>query len=610
MIARGIGLGDDVASPGTVKTLTLPLPVRLLDELTHLDRSHLLVLEVAQAGAFMGLAKFTVEGAIDPALPAGAGAVLLCSGTADLYHPIRSQGLGSVGLEVAVRRPPGAVADRGAKPAAALGSRQEEAAGPEPLAIRHTFDVQVLGLARLPPASAYVSAVGRPGRGSRSQRQPTGRFIRYFFPGETEPLETRPYPVETNVPVAASARHTITLPPHESLLRHVGGAGRERCLRFEVWTRWDRGGPDSLLASAEVPLAEVAVEGSQTFVLSLVPEPKSAEALLLRASGRETAAIRLQLGYFKTPLQEAGQMDDSELLALEARATGRPLFSAELPQDEEGEHAQEEEDEEEEEEKAARSGDLLVPAALRVEVIRSMGLQAAVHEAALYFGSDATPLLGRSSAIGPHSYVRLSLFPGDDELEAVFPAIRTPFQAQTFTPEYQYAREYPCQLDEGAVRALAVGEASVELWHHCPRSVYVAAHGPLPPAEAGSPAPKPRDVFLGSGSLPLAPLLHTPGPVEAWVPVKSRRGEPCGAVLVRLQLFAPGVGEEEDPEADPEESADSGLVPEGSDRPSKGPGIGRGPEALLSLLDVYPEFRRALPAGMELLTTARQEAQP
>lgn len=49
----------------------------------------------------------------------------------------------------------------------------------------------------------------------------------------------------------------------------------------------------------------------------------------------------------------------------------------------------------------------------------------------------------------------------------------------------------------------------MEVWHHCPRSQMVAtamAQG----GSASDPAIKFRDVFLGSASLPLHPLLNKP----------------------------------------------------------------------------------------------------
>lgn len=177
----------------------------------------------------------------------------------------------------------------------------------------------------------------------------------------------------------------------------------------------------------------------------------------------------------------------------------------------------------------------VLPAVLRCEIVRAMGLGAAVQEATLYFGAEATPMLGRSSVLGPHSYVRLSLFPGDEDLEAVFPTLRTPFQAQTFTPEYHYTREYTCKLQEVLLRALAVGEAAVELWHHSPRSLQ--AHGPMPAAAEKAPMnSKVRDVFLGQGAVQLAPILTQPRGVDTWVPLRSRRGEHVGCIQVRIRV--------------------------------------------------------------------------
>ena len=56
-----------------------------------------------------------------------------------------------------------------------------------------------------------------------------------------------------------------------------------------------------------------------------------------------------------------------------------------------------------------------------------LGLQAAVREAGVWFGGGSN-VLGRALQVGPHSYVRMSLFPSDRELEFEVPPMQTPFQ--------------------------------------------------------------------------------------------------------------------------------------------------------------------------------------
>jgi hypothetical protein len=50
-----------------------------------------------------------------------------------------------------------------------------------------------------------------------------------------------------------------------------------------------------------------------------------------------------------------------------------------------------------------------------------------VREAANWLGGGSS-VLGRAGQLGPHSYVRLSLFPGDEELDLAVPPLKTPFQ--------------------------------------------------------------------------------------------------------------------------------------------------------------------------------------
>lgn len=64
-------------------------------------------------------------------------------------------------------------------------------------------------------------------------------------------------------------------------------------------------------------------------------------------------------------------------------------------------------------------------------------------------------LLGRAKQLGPHSFVHLSFFPANDQLEVALPPLQTPFQAQTFCPEFHFWRQLPLQIDARMVRELA-----------------------------------------------------------------------------------------------------------------------------------------------------------
>ena len=70
-------------------------------------------------------------------------------------------------------------------------------------------------------------------------------------------------------------------------------------------------------------------------------------------------------------------------------------------------------------------------------------------------------LLGRAKQLGPHSFVHLSLFPANEQLEVALPPLQTPFQAQTFCPEFHFRRQLPLQIDARMVRELATQVAQL-----------------------------------------------------------------------------------------------------------------------------------------------------
>jgi hypothetical protein len=82
-------------------------------------------------------------------------------------------------------------------------------------------------------------------------------------------------------------------------------------------------------------------------------------------------------------------------------------------------------------------------------------------------------------------------------------------QAQTFCPQFHYQQALPIRLDGPTLTALATGEASVELWHHCPRSQAVAAALSRGLSSSYAMAGQ-QQVFLGSATLPLQGLLVHP----------------------------------------------------------------------------------------------------
>lgn len=64
-------------------------------------------------------------------------------------------------------------------------------------------------------------------------------------------------------------------------------------------------------------------------------------------------------------------------------------------------------------------------------------------------------LLGRAKQLGPHSFVQLSLFPANEQLEMVVPSLQTSFQAQTFCPDFHFRRQLPVDIDARMIQALA-----------------------------------------------------------------------------------------------------------------------------------------------------------
>ncbi len=87
-----------------------------------------------------------------------------------------------------------------------------------------------------------------------------------------------------------------------------------------------------------------------------------------------------------------------------------------------------------------------------------------------------SPLLSRARQVGPHAFVELSLFPSDPVLEAAVPPLKTPFQAQTFCPEYHHCRRLQTVLDARMVRAFTTQVRHVWMrWAGCAQSQRPAA---------------------------------------------------------------------------------------------------------------------------------------
>ena len=189
------------------------------------------------------------------------GPATVCAGTFPVRDVLgRGDATGEVSLRVTVAPTAPAAApasdgrgeDAGVAAEASLAPAAWEALPEEEPAsdYQHVFDVVVAGASRL-PAPQHFDA--------RRRRHPTGRYVRYAFPGEAEALFTRTAPCADRMQIGAHARHAVVLPAVESLGAHLAElAGRDAegggALGFQVWSRWING-HDTMLGSAEVTCA-------------------------------------------------------------------------------------------------------------------------------------------------------------------------------------------------------------------------------------------------------------------------------------------------------------------------------------------------------------------
>jgi len=200
-------------------------------------------------------------------------------------------------------------------------------------------------------------------------------------------------------------------------------------------------------------------------------------------------------------------------------------------------------------------------ATLCVEIVRACGLKSAVQGAHARLGSSAG-LLSHALQLGPHAYAALRLFSGSHALQEGMPPLQTAFQvgplslpmqsqplaqqlaadlqplascaqAQTGAPEWGFRRMVDLTLDAATCAAFAGEDLCVELWHHCPRSLAVAAalSQGLP---SRGPRDAPRHVHLGTATQPLWPLLTRGGGLHCWLPVTARTGAVVGAVQIAV----------------------------------------------------------------------------
>ncbi|KAI8475817.1 MAG: hypothetical protein J3K34DRAFT_516995 [Monoraphidium minutum] len=417
---------------------------------------------------------------------------------------------------------------------------------PPPLVgVLHRFDVTVHSASGLPGPAALRAA---------GEAAPESRFAGYCFPGDPEALYTGLVLCGGGedggggdggaAVFGASACHTILLPPGAGVAEHLSGGGDPAAappLVFQVYDKWEDDS-DSLAASCQLPLRDIAalaaVDGpsgpdcaaaARAFLLPLALEPGSGEARAAAAAAAEgacaprAALLQVRVSYSAAGCyvdqggggeQHGGGGAGGDREDGSAGSGGGPTAAPGSP----GGSLQ------------GPAGSPAPPGEICVEIIRACGLQAAVKEAQAWLGGGSA-LLGHAHQVGPQPYATLDLgLPGQEKLQ-------TPFQVQTFCPQFHFRAALPLTLDAATLAALASAEARVELWHHTPRSQAVAAAlaGGLPAAAGGAAAA--RGAFLGGGSLPLAPLLTRPQGVSgAWLLLKSQRGEPVGAAQVSVRF--------------------------------------------------------------------------
>ncbi|CAG9464248.1 unnamed protein product [Pedinophyceae sp. YPF-701] len=543
----GAVANEDAAAPGES---TGALPVAMLDALLSdaaLDGGSVAVVELWRrtwsAGGgdeevkLLGLGRVAVpatpvlrdaasrlaRAAQGPGDAVPADGAQIFAGSVAMRNPVTGADVGALELELAVEKVPETQAET------ASVDSQDDDEDKEPEGTRHVFEVTLEGLQRLPDATEYRRTGGA---------VPVGRYVRYKFPGEPDPLYTRAVAPAPTMEIGATARHSIVLPAGDrDLAAHLaplgGAAGKgappqSADLFFEVWTKWE-GRKDTRLAWASLPIADAvdlasgaadAAPRARAFALSLTPCRGTPESGIL-ARRAQAPMLRTAIAYQQWPVASLAQAVAERPRAPPAVAVSVPSEPRVRTQPAEAAPAP-----------APAMEAPRVQATIRAAIVRACGLQAAVRAAEQWLGSGATRALGRASHLGPHSFARLSIFPDDPTLDLRLPPIRTPFQAQSFTPTYDFERECPISIDADAARALAAGSLRVELWHHCPRSAR--------PAADENSAAAPREVFLGAGSATLLPLLMDAGRILAWVPLRSRRGDPVGAVQVHVELAVLG----------------------------------------------------------------------
>eukprot|EP00873_Tetraselmis_striata_P005898 jgi/Tetstr1/426162/TSEL_016489.t1 len=269
----------------------------------------------------------------------------------------------------------------------------------------HCFEVTVVSCGGLPSGQEVEMELGL---------GPETRYIAYTFPGDDEPLYTNEVEPNPDVSFGANARHRVTLPAGDSILSYLQHAAEAPALDFQVWDRWPSGA-GSVVGRGKLPLQAVLDAygggdgGATQFDVMLAYDADAPEAGI----SQEAPAIAVEICYsaevLPAPSEETddrhGEVSASDTTSISATDLQANAVSR-MP---------------------VETGDGPLQAEMCVEIHQAAGLKAAVREAAQWLGGGSS-VLGRAGQLGPHSYVRLSLFPSDEELDLSVPPLKTTFQ--------------------------------------------------------------------------------------------------------------------------------------------------------------------------------------
>ncbi|GMH33544.1 hypothetical protein BSKO_01378 [Bryopsis sp. KO-2023] len=480
-----------------------------------------------EQGDIVGIAKAPLAGASDP----------LAEGTYDIWDIINDRSAGK--LSASVHVPPDSNTDveepkldeggldqgymhpseGGEKTAVSEPEKEEDATKEqchESETVQHCLIVSIESVHGLPARQDFQRGNVNP---------PTSYYLEYTFHGDGHKLTTNEVPVETACEFMAKSTHKIPL-------QYFGDNATKQSFEIQLCCRYPSGehAPLFIAALQAVELSDLTENNSHVgFMLEMAP---CGNVRLCK----QNPMINVQVSYSLAPA--------SNEMGTEPNLNRIQQPEASMSEKHRGEHAESVPALSEPLEfglgclsvsnRAVESIDSVVC----VEILRCTGLLAAVEEAQLWMGGG-TSLLGNAHQLGPHPFVTVSLLPESESLDVVVPMIQTSFQAQCFCPVYHHKREVPVRLTAESVRALAEQELSVEVWHHCSRAQAVAARlAEGKSAQRGKS--ERRSVFLGSASAALHQLLAKPQGIRGWLPLKSRRGEPVGAVQLAIHFSSIG----------------------------------------------------------------------